>query len=174
MPFLCRALDFLQRNSGLISAVGLVLAAIGVLLTLLYLRLYSSELARQRIEQERLAWERVLRALHQVAKFAAMAQLSSATHSPFLKKLGFVPVEIAEGYKSAQENLLNYWHQLKLELDIMPDSPLSDTIQAFIEKYDASADSRATEEFAVDIQPITRQVSQKAQKTFGAQPVAQS
>jgi len=174
MPFLFRLLNFLEKHSGLISAVGLVLAAIGVLLTLVYLRLYSSELADQRVEQERLAWERILRAMHQVAKFAAMAQLSSATHSPFLKKLGFVPLEIAEKYGSAQENLLNYWHQLKLELDIMPDSHLADTIQSFVAKYDSSADARATDAFSADIQPITRQVSLRAQKAFRTRKAEQS
>jgi hypothetical protein len=45
--YLSRALYFLDRHSGLISAVGLVLAAIGLLLTLRYLILYETELKNQ-------------------------------------------------------------------------------------------------------------------------------
>lgn len=90
-------------------------------------------------------------------------------HSPLVKRDGFLPQEVAAKYEYAQETLLSYWHQLKLELAIMPESPLIDTIQGFIAKYDASADSRASEAFAGDIQPITQQVSLKAQKKFQEQ-----
>jgi hypothetical protein len=166
MSYFLRALNFLDKHSGLISAVGLILAGIGLLLTLRYLRLYQTELKNHAVEQERLTWERVLKLLHQIAKFAALANLSSTNHSPIFKQYGFLPPEVAERYGPASESLLSYWHQLKVELDIMPDSALINTLQEFVEKYDSSADLRASEQFAGDIQPITRQVSGRAQKSF--------
>jgi len=74
----------LDRYSGLISAIGLILAATGLLLTLYYLRLYQSQLRSDKNEQKRLAWERILKLLHQIAIWSAAANLSSATHSPFI------------------------------------------------------------------------------------------
>jgi hypothetical protein len=156
----------LDWHSGLISAVGLVMAAIGLLLTLRYLKLYEKEIKKQGVEQERLAWERILKLLHQVAKYAALANLSSANHSPIAKAHGFLPPDLAAKYEFASETLLSYWHQLKVELDIMPDSTLIDKIQEFVAKYDLSADSRASEQFANDLYPVTRQVSEHAQKSF--------
>jgi hypothetical protein len=161
-------LDFLDKHSGLISAVGLLLAGVGILLTLRYLKLYERELKNQQGEQERSAWERVLKLLHQVAKWAAMANLSSINHSLLAKKIGFLPPDLAAKYGPATETLLSYWHQLKVELDIMPDSVLIQEIQAFIAKYDASTDARASELFISDLTPITRKVSERAQKVFKA------
>jgi hypothetical protein len=167
VAFLVRSLHFLDRHSGLISAFGLILAAVGLLLTTWYLRLYRREIKNQGLEQERLAWERILKLLHQVAKYAAMANLSSVTHSPYAKANGgYLPPEIAAKYSVAAENLLSYWHQLKVEMDIMPDSDLIDTLQAFVSKYDPSTDSRASEAFAKDLYPLTHQVSNRAQKSF--------
>lgn len=174
MAWLVRSLHFLDRHSGLISSVGLVLAAIGLLLTLIYLQLYRDEIKSQGVEQERLAWERVLKLLHQVAKYAALANLSSVNHSPIAKAQGFLPPEIAAKYEFASENLLSYWHQLKVEMDIMPDSDLIDTLQEFVSKYDLSADSRASEQFAKDIYPITHKVSNRAQKSFQNKASAKS
>jgi hypothetical protein len=167
VAFLARSLHFLDRHSGLISAVGLILAAVGLLLTIRYLRLYSREIKNQGLEQERLAWERILKLLHQVAKYAAMANLSSVNHSPYAKANGgYLPPEIAAKYGVASENLLSYWHQLKVEMDIMPDSDLINTLQTFVSKYDPSTDSRASEAFAKDLHPLTHKVSSRAQKSF--------
>ncbi|MGA7795594.1 MAG: hypothetical protein WCA19_21380 [Candidatus Acidiferrales bacterium] len=166
MYWFFRLLCFLDRHSGLISAVGLVLAGIGLLLTLRYLEIYKGEIKQQGVEQERLAWERILKLLHQVAKWAALANLSSVKHSSLAKAQGFLPPEIAAKYAPATENLLSYWHQLKVELDIMPDSSLIEKIKEFVAKYDLSADSRASEEFADDLQPITHQVIKRAEKSF--------
>jgi hypothetical protein len=167
MTFLVRSLHFLDRHSGLISAVGLVLAAAGLLLTVYYLQLYRREIKNQGVEQERLAWERILKLLHQVAKYGVMANLSSVNHSPHVKTHGFLPPDLAAEYRSAAENLLSYWLQLKVELDIMPDSPLIDNVQGFIAKYDQSADSRATVQFVPDLTPIIHEVAKKAEKSFG-------
>lgn len=167
VAFLIRSLQFLDRHSGLISAVGLILAAVGLLLTIWYLRLYRREIKNEGLEQERLAWERILKLLHQVAKYAAMANLSSVTHSPYAKANGgYLLPEIAAKYSAASENLLSYWHQLRVEMEIMPGSDLIDTLQAFVSKYDQSADSRASEAFAKDLYPLTHQVSNRAQKSF--------
>jgi hypothetical protein len=165
MCFLQRVLVFLDRHSGLISAVGLVLAGLGLLLTLRYLRLYQGELERQGVEQERLAWERILKLLHQVAIYAAEANLSSVTHSRLARQLGFLPPEVAAKYGPASETLLNYWHQLRVELDLMPNSDLIDRIQRFIGGYEA-ADDRASEQFANDLYPITHAVAERAQRVF--------
>src|ERR1019366_2362412 len=116
VAFLVRSLHFLDRHSGLISAFGLILAAVGLLLTTWYLRLYRREIKNQGLEQERLAWERILKLLHQVAKYAAMANLSSVTHSPIAKANGFLPPDIAAKYEFASMNLLSYWHQLRVEM----------------------------------------------------------
>jgi hypothetical protein len=166
MPCLRHSLYFLDRHSGLISAVGLVLAGVGLLLTLKYLLLYQAEVENQRVEQERMAWERILKLLHQVAKYAALAHISSVNHSPIAKAQGFLPPDLAAKYDLASETLLSYWHQLKVELDIMPDSALIDTIQQLIAKYDLSADSRASEQFADDLYPVTQLVSERARKSF--------
>jgi hypothetical protein len=168
MAYLYRFLCFLDNHSGLISAVGLVLASIGLILTVRYLQLYKGEIKQQGVEQERLAWERILKLLHQVAKYGAMANLSSIVHSPILKKTGILPPEFAEDYGPASENLLNYWHQLKVELDIMPDSTLIDKIQDFMPNYE-SADSRASGQFVPDLAPIIHEVAKKAEKSFGTQ-----
>jgi hypothetical protein len=131
-----------------------------------YLQLYKGEIKQQGVEQERQAWERVLKLLHQVAKYSAMANLSSANHSPYVKKLGFVPPDIAWKHESASENLLSYWHQLKAELDIMPGSTLIDKILDFMAGYE-SADSRASGQFVPDLTPIVHEVAKKAEKSFG-------
>jgi hypothetical protein len=165
MHFLQRGLIFLDRHSGLISAVGLVLAGIGVLLTLKYLLLYREEVRKQRVEQERLAWERILKLLHQIAKYSALANLSSVNHSP-LAVQGVLPPEIAVKYEFATETLFSYWHQLRVELDLMPDSTLIERIQGFVLKYDSSADARASVQFGNDLSPITQEVIPRAQKSF--------
>ena len=165
MSSLQRVLLFLDEHSGLISAVGLVLAAIGLLLTLRYLIVYQGEVKKQRLEQERQAWERILKPLHQVAVYAAEANLSSVTHSRMAERLGFLPPEVAARYGGASETLLLYWHQLRVELELMPSSGLVDKIQQFILGYDA-ADDRASEQFANDLHPITHEVVERAQKSF--------
>ncbi len=104
--------------------------------------------------------------MHQVAKYAALANLSSVNHSPIARAQAFLPPELAAKYEFASENLLSYWLQLKVELEIMPDSTLIDKIQEFIANYDLSADSRASEQFANDLYPITRQVGKQAEKSF--------
>ena len=144
------------------------MAAVGLLLTLKYLRLYEREIKLQRVEQKRLAWERILKLMHQVAKFAALANISSVNHSRLARPQGFLPPQIAAKYDSASENLLSYWLQLKGELDIMPGDGAIDEIQAFIAKYDASADSRASEAFGNELQPITHRVRDRAEKSFGS------
>jgi len=165
MHSLLRLVRVLDKHSGLISSVGLVLAAMGVLLTLYYLRLYSSEIRRHEQEQERLAWERILKLVHRVIEYAAQANLSSVAYSP-LGKVGFLQPDIAAKYGPAQESLLSYWHELRVELSMMPDSPFTDEVQQFIAKYDGSADARASVEFQVDIIPIAYKISQKARKSF--------
>jgi hypothetical protein len=165
MSSLQRVLLFLDEHSGLISAVGLVLAGIGLLLTLQYLKMYQGEVKKQRVEQERLAWERILKLLHQVAVYAAEANLSSVTHSRLTKKLGFLPPEVAARYGQASETLLIYWHQLRVELELMPSTDLVERIQQFILRYDA-ADDRASEQFANDLYPITHEAVERAQRSF--------
>ena len=166
MGYLSRLLWSLDRHSGSIAAVGLVVAGIGLLLTLRYLKLYEKELENQMVEQERLAWERILKLLNQVAKYCALAQVSSVFHSPIAKAQGFLPPELAAQYEPAQRSLLDYWHQLKVELDIMPQSELRDMIWSLIWKYDGSSDSRASEEFANELPPVVRKASERAQKLF--------
>lgn len=168
MVYMSRFLFFLDNHSGLISAVGLVLAGTGLILTVRYLQLYREEIKQQGIEQERQAWERVLKLLHQVANYGAKANLSSTNHSPYLKMQGILPPDIAAKYSSASENLLSYWHQLKVELDIMPDSILIDKIQEVMARYE-SADSRASAQFIPDLTPAIHEVAKKAEKSFGNQ-----
>lgn len=165
MPCVWRLFQFLDGHSGLISAVGLVLAAIGVLLTLKYIRLYRTEIERDRVEQERLAWERILRLLNQIAFQGAIVNLSSVRHSPLAKATGFLPPDVAARYGTASEALLGYWHQLKVEVSIMPESTLVDKIQAFTDKYE-SADSKASNAFLADLPAITHEVTSRAQKHF--------
>ena len=153
-----RSLQFLDRHSGLISAIGLVLAAIGILLTLRYIRLYTAEIASHRSEQERLAWERMLRLLNQVAFQGAIVNLSS-------KVTGFLPPDVAARYGPASEALLSYWHQLRVEVNIMPESKLTEKIEAFIAKYESS-DSRASDGFLKSLYPIAHEVTDRAQKSF--------
>jgi uncharacterized protein YigA (DUF484 family) len=156
MDYLIRVIDFFDRHSGLISAVGLVLAAIGLLLTYGQLRLYRDEIRNERVEKERLAWERMLKLLHEVARYAAEAQISSATHSP-------LALPNFDDYQAATETLFSYWHQLQVEMNIMPASDLTDTLRAFVSKYQ-SADSRASEQFIKDLTPIVFKVANLAQK----------
>jgi hypothetical protein len=165
MDDLICVLRFLDQHSGLISAVGLLIAATGLILTLIYLQLYRRELGNQGVEQERLAWERILKLLHQVAKYAADANLSSVTHSKYAKGTGYLPPDLAARYGPASENLLSYWHQLKVEMDIMPDSDLIGALQEFVPKYE-SADSRASDQFMMDLTPIVHKVANRARKSF--------
>jgi hypothetical protein len=173
VPLGMSMVSFLDRHSGLISAVGLVLAAIGLLfttfgllLTLRYLRLYRGEIRNQAKEQERLAWERILKILHQIAKWSAMANQSSVQHSRFAVN-GVLPQDLADRYGPASETLLGYWLQLKTELGIMPDCRLIEEIQSFVDEFDTSTDARASEAFATALYPISRSVSVRAQRSFG-------
>lgn len=161
-------LNFLDRHSGALSTVGLIMAALGLLLTLRYLSIYQREIRERQVEQKRLEWERILKLLHQIAKYAAMANVASATHSPLLQAQGFLPPQIAEGYKPAVESLFAYWHQLRVELDIMPMSELIQELQEFILLYDASTDAKASEQFAHDLFPITAKVKARARKKPGS------
>jgi hypothetical protein len=154
----------LEQYSGLISAIGLILAAIGLLLTLYYLQLYQSQLRSDRNEQQRLAWERILKLLHQIAIWSAAANLSSVTHSPLIQQQGFVPPEIAARYGPASETLFAYWLQLKVELSIMPPFTIIDNIRAFIQQYDLSTDLRASAQFGADLLPLTTAVRPLAQR----------
>jgi hypothetical protein len=154
----------LDRHSGLISAIGLILAATGLLLTLHYLRLYQSQLRSDKSEQQRLAWERILKLLHQIAVWSTKANLSSATHSPLIQQHGFLPPEIAASYGPASDTLFGYWLQLKVELDLMPPSQIIDNIRTFIEKYDSSTDLRASTQFGTDLLPLTAAVRPLAQR----------
>ncbi len=164
MSFVREILSFLDRHSGLISAIGLVLAGVGLLLTLKYLKLYQQQIRDQAVEGERLTWERILKILHQIAKWAAMANQSSVRHSRFAVN-GILPEDLANRYGPASETLLNYWLQLKTELMIMPSSPLVEEIQNFVGDFDTSADARASERFAEALYPITRSVGQRAQRS---------
>ncbi len=154
----------LDRHSGLISAVGLLLAAIGLILTLIYLSLYSRQLKAESDERRRLSWERILKLLHEVAKWSAAANLSSVNHSPLIQQLGALPPQIAANYSIASETLLSYWLQLKLELDLMPPSEIIDNIRTFIQQYDASADQRASAQFGDDLRPLTDAVRPLARR----------
>jgi hypothetical protein len=155
---------WLDRHSGLISAVGLLLAAIGLILTLIYLILYSSQLKSESDERRRLSWERILKLLHEVAKWSAAANLSSVNHSPLIQQLGVLPPQIAANYGTASETLLSYWLQLKLELDLMPPSEIIENVRTFIQQYDASADQRASGQFGEDLLPLTEAVRPLAQR----------
>lgn len=166
MIYALRALVFLDKQSGLISAVALVFAALGLFLSARQLSLYRKELKDRAAESERLAWERILKLLHQVAQFAAAANLSSVTQSPIAKKTGYLPPDVASEYGPAQQNLLSYWHQLRVEMSLMPDGPLTESIEKFINKYNQSADSRASQEFLSDLPPITHRVTERAQRSF--------
>lgn len=166
MSYISWALSFFDRHSGFISAVGLILAAIGLLLTVRQLSLYRQELRDRATEEERFAWERILKMLHQVAQFAGKAHVSSAVHSPWNKQLGYVPPEIEAMYGPAQDSLLSYWHQLRVELSLMPDGPLVRTIESFMDKYNDSADGRASKAFLDDLPAITHAVTEHAQKSF--------
>jgi len=161
-----RLLDFLDRHSGLISAVGLVLAAIGLLLTLRYLRVYEREIKSQRSEQKRQDWERILRLLNEISSHYARAHLASEQHSPLVRRLGCVPPDIAADYEDASTSLLSYFRQLRLELLIMPNSPLMDLILRFVDRYHSNAEARASEQFGKDLRPITEWVSKEARKSF--------
>lgn len=165
MSYVIRSLVFLDKHSGLISAVGLILAAVGLFLAARQLSLYRHELKQRTVESERLAWERILKLLHQVAQFAAAAHLSSVTHSPLARNTGYLPPDIEAGYGPAQQSLLSHWQQLMVELSLMPDGTLVETIGQFIAKYQ-SADSRASKKFLDDLPTITHRVNGRAQKNF--------
>ena len=154
----------LDRHSGLISAIGLILAGTGLLLTLYYLQLYQSQIRSDKNEQQRLAWERILKLLHQIAIWSAAANLSSATRSPLIQQQGFVPPEIAARYGPASETLFGYWLQLKVELDIMPPSDIIDNIRTFIQQYDLNTDLRASAQFGTDLLPLTAAVRPLARR----------
>lgn len=157
-------IDWLDRHSGSISAVGLVLAAVGLILTLIYLIIYTRQLSAERDERRRLAWERILKLLHEIATWSAAANLSSANHSPLIQQLGFLPPAVGAGYARASETLLGYWLQLKLELDLMPPADVIGQIRAFIAQYDLSADDRASAQFGDQLQPLTALVRPFAQR----------
>jgi hypothetical protein len=163
-----RLISFLDRHSGAISAVGLVLAAGGVLLNFVYTRMYAGELSGGRVEVERLAWERILKLLNQVIEYATAARMSSVNHSPLVKVLGFLPADLAAKYESAAYSLLSYWHQLRVEVSLMPHSSLVGEIESFMSKYSASADARASEQFGKDITPIVLKVNERARKSFSS------
>ena len=151
-------ISWFDRHSGLISAIGLLLATIGLILTPIYLILYSRQLKSESDERGRLSWERILKLLHEVAKWSAAANISSVNHSPLIQQLGALPPQIAAKYGTASETLLSYWLQLKLELDLMPPAEIIDNIRTFIQQYDASADQRASAQFGNDLLPLTEAV----------------
>jgi len=86
--------------------------------------MYARDLSEQRIEAERLAWERILKLLHQVIEYATAARMSSVNHSPLAKASGFLPPDVAAKYESVAYSLLSYWHQLRVEVSLMPPSSL--------------------------------------------------
>lgn len=164
--YLAWALSFLDRHSGMIAAVGLIVAAIGLLLTARQLSLYRQELRNRATEEERLAWERILKILNQVAHFASAAHVSSARHSPWIAKVGYVPPEVVGAYGPAQASLLSYWQQLRIDVSLMPDEPLVRKIEAFLEQYGHDADARASKEFIDNLAPISQAVIKRAQRNF--------
>lgn len=169
VDFILRLFAFLDRHAAigsLVAAIGLVLAGVGLLFTKQQLSLYREELRDQAKQRERLAWERILKLLHQVVLFAAQANQSSAVHSPIAKQNGVLPPDLAAKYEPAQVNLLAYWHQLRVELSLMPDGPVVQKVDDFMRKYDSSADARASKQFLDALPTITHLVSEHAQKSF--------